>query len=156
MPSLCHATRRLPSCENRGDPKWGRPTGVNSSTVRVLIDPNQLERVLLNLVVNARDAMPDGGPITVTVDAVSELGEDDKQGQFVLIAVCDRGTGIAPEVLTRIFDPYFTTKPRGQGTGVGLAVVQQILAYAGGFVRVETASGDGSTFRVYLPQVSNS
>lgn len=129
---------------------------VNSSTGRVLIDPNQLERVLLNLVVNARDAMPDGGPITVTVDAVSELDEDGKQGQFVLIAVCDRGTGIASEVLTRIFDPYFTTKPRGQGTGVGLAVVQQILAYAGGFARVETAPGDGSTFRVYLPQVSNS
>jgi len=100
--------------------------------------------------------MPDGGPIGVVVDAVVARDEDGKLGQYVLIAVSDCGTGIPPAVLARIFDPFFTTKPRGQGTGVGLAVVYQIVSYAGGFVRVETAVGQGSTFRVYLPQVSSS
>ena len=129
---------------------------ARSATGRVLIDPNQLERVVLNLVVNARDAMSAGGPIGVLVDAVVERDDDGKPGQYVLIAVSDCGTGIPPAVLARIFDPFFTTKPRGQGTGVGLAVVYQIVSYAGGFVRVETAVGQGSTFRVYLPQVSSS
>ena len=129
---------------------------VRSAAERVLIDPNQLERVVLNLVVNARDAMPDGGPVGVVVDAVVERDEDGKPGQYVLIAVSDCGTGIPSAVLTRIFDPFFTTKPRGQGTGVGLAVVYQVVHYAGGFVRVETAVGQGSTFRVYLPWVSSS
>jgi signal transduction histidine kinase len=129
---------------------------VRSAAERVLIDPHQLERVVLNLVVNARDAMPDGGPIGVLVDAVVERDEDGRPGQYVLIAVSDCGTGIPPAVLARIFDPFFTTKPRGQGTGVGLAVVSQVVHYAGGFVRVETAVGQGSTFRVYLPWVSSS
>src|SRR5262245_6053852 len=129
---------------------------VRSAAGRVLIDPNQLERVVLNLVVNACDAMPAGGSIGVVVDAVVERDEDGKLGQYVLIAVSDCGTGIPPAVLARIFDPFFTTKPRGQGTGVGLAVVCQVVSYAGGFVRVETAVDRGSTFRVYLPQVSSS
>jgi signal transduction histidine kinase len=129
---------------------------VRSATGRVLIDPNQLERVVLNLVVNAHDAMSAGGPIGVLVDAVVERDDDGKPGQCVLIAVSDCGTGIPPAVLARIFDPFFTTKPRGQGTGVGLAVVYQVVSYAGGFVRVETAVGQGSTFRVYFPQVSSS
>src|SRR5262245_45765077 len=129
---------------------------VRSATGRVLIDPNQLERVVLNLVMNARDAMSAGGPIGVLVDAVVEPDDDGKPGQCVLIAVSDCGAGIPPAVLPRIFDPFFTTKPRGQGTGVGLAVVYQVVSYAGGFVRVETAVGQGSTFRVYLTQVSSS
>jgi len=129
---------------------------VRSVAGRVLMDPHQLERVVLNLVVNARDAMAAGGPIGVRVDAVVEPDDNGKPGQCVLIAVSDGGTGIPPAVLARIFDPFFTTKPRGQGTGVGLAVVSQIVSYAGGFVRVETAVGQGSTFRVYLPQVSSS
>jgi signal transduction histidine kinase len=128
---------------------------VRSAAGRVLIDPHQLERVVLNLVVNARDAMPDGGPIGVVVDAVVARDDDGKPGPCVLIAVRDCGTGIPPAVLARIFDPFFTTKPRGQGTGVGLAVVSQVVSDAGGFVRVETAVGQGSTFRVYLPQVSS-
>ena len=128
---------------------------VRSTAGRVLIDPHQLERVVLNLVVNACDAMPDGGPIGVVVDAVVEGDDDGTPGPCVLIAVSDGGTGIPPAVLARIFDPFFTTKPRGQGTGVGLAVVSQVVSYAGGFVRVETAVGQGSTFRVYLPRVSS-
>lgn len=128
---------------------------VRSATGRVMIVPDQLERVVLNLVVNARDAMPDGGMIDVTVDEVVESDQDGKSGWFVLVAVSDSGAGIPPAVLPRIFDPFFTTKPRGQGTGLGLAAVQQIASYAGGFVRVETAVGQGSTFRVYLPRVSS-
>ncbi len=123
---------------------------------RVLIDPHQLERVLLNLVVNARDASPDGGPIRVTLDSVMDADEDGRPGRYVLIEVCDTGTGIPPDVLARIFDPFFTTKPRGQGTGVGLAVVQQVVHYAGGFLRVKTAVGQGTTFQIFLPQVSSS
>ena len=122
---------------------------------RVLIDPHQLERVVLNLVVNACDAMPDGGPIGLAVDAVVEGDDDGTPGPCVLIAVSDGGTGIPPAVLARIFDPFFTAKPWGQGTGVGLAVASQVVSYAGGFVRVETTVGQGSTFRVYLPRVSS-
>ncbi len=127
---------------------------VRSAAGRVLIAPDQLERVVLNLVVNARDAMPNGGPIDIAVDAVVERDEDGGTGRFVLIAVGDHGSGIAPSVLTRIFDPFFTTKPRGHGTGLGLAVVDQIVSFAGGFVRVESAVGQGTTFRIYLPRAS--
>ena len=129
---------------------------IRSTAGRVLIDPGQLERVVVNLVVNARDAMPAGGPITVAVDTVAEAGGDIRPGQYVLVEVRDRGTGIPPAVLTKIFDPFFTTKPPGQGTGVGLSVVQQVVGSAGGFVRVETAPDLGSVFRVYLPRVSSS
>lgn len=127
---------------------------VRSAAGRVLIAPDQLERALLNLVVNARDAMPDGGLITVSVNEVAERHDDGKTGWFVLIEVSDHGSGIPAAALARIFDPFFTTKPRGQGTGLGLAVVQQIVSYSGGFVRVETTVGQGSTFRVYLPRAS--
>jgi signal transduction histidine kinase len=128
---------------------------VRSATGRVLIAPDQLERAVLNLVVNARDAMPAGGPVGVTVDAVDDVADDGRPGQFLVVAVSDRGTGIPAEVLDRIFDPFFTTKPRGQGTGLGLAVVGQVAEHAGGFVRVQTAVGQGTTFRLFLPRVSS-
>jgi signal transduction histidine kinase len=127
---------------------------VRSTAGRVLIDPHQLERVLLNLVVNARDAMPDGGTIRVIVDNGSNADSGDSLGEFVVVAVADEGSGIEPEVLSRIFDPFFSTKPRGQGTGVGLAVVRQVVDYSGGFVCVDTGLGKGTTFRVYLPRAS--
>jgi signal transduction histidine kinase len=121
----------------------------------VLIAPDQLERLVLNLVLNARDAMPDGGPIGVVLREVDEPDEDGQPGRFVLIAVIDQGVGIPLDVRDKIFDPFFTTKPRGQGTGLGLAVASQIVANAGGFIRVETAVGQGSSFRVFLPRVSS-
>lgn len=129
---------------------------IRSDAGRVMIDAHQLDRALLNLVLNSRDALPNAGPIHVAVDTVSDLDETGKPGQFVLIEVRDSGTGIEPAVLGRIFDPFFTTKPRGKGTGVGLAVVQQVVRYAGGFIRVESTLNKGTTFRVYLPCVSNS
>jgi signal transduction histidine kinase len=127
---------------------------IRSCAGRVLIDPHQLERVVLNLVVNARDAMPGGGAICVVVDTGSEQQIGTARGEYVIIAVSDSGVGIPPAVLSRIFDPFFTTKPKGHGTGVGLAVVQQVANYAGGFVRVESSIGEGTTFRVYLPRAS--
>ncbi len=122
---------------------------------RVLIAPDQIDRLMLNLVMNARDAMPDGGAIRVALESVDELGEDNKRGRYFLIEVSDHGTGILPSVLPRIFDPFYTSKPRGQGTGLGLAVVNQIVSYAGGFIRIETVVGKGSSFRVYLPLASS-
>jgi two-component system cell cycle sensor histidine kinase/response regulator CckA len=122
---------------------------------RILIDPAQLERLVLNLVMNARDAMPEGGAVNIHLQSVSALDDDGKPGQFFRISVQDHGVGIPAEVLPRIFEPYFTTKPRGQGTGVGLAVVQQIASYAGGFVRVKSTPGLGSSFHVFLPHISN-
>ncbi|MBY0459222.1 MAG: GAF domain-containing protein [Gemmataceae bacterium] len=128
---------------------------IRSTAGRVLIAPDQLERAVLNLVINARDAVPAGGPIAVAVDAVEAGDEDGRPGRFVLVEVRDTGTGIPADVLPRIFDPFFTTKPRGQGTGLGLAVVSRIVAFAGGFVRVETEVGKGTAFRLYLPRVAS-
>ncbi len=110
---------------------------------RVFLDPAHLERALVNLVVNARDASPPGGSVTVSVG-----GEPGG----VVIAVSDSGAGIAPEVRERVFDPYFTTKG-ARGTGLGLAVVRQMAERAGGRVSVDTEPGQGSVFRLHLPRV---
>lgn len=127
-----------------------RPVG------RVFMDPAQLERALLNLVVNARDAMPDGGTVELSVgEATVERGAGprSREGRHVLVAVKDEGTGMGPETLARVFDPFFTTKGK-KGTGLGLAIVQQIVTAAGGFVEVSSEPGRGSTFRVYLPMIA--
>ncbi len=121
---------------------------------RVLMAAEQLERVILNLVINARDAMAEPGTITLAVDAVNDRYEDGTPGRFVVVTVSDQGEGIPNAVLPRIFDPFFTTKPRGLGTGLGLAVVNQLVEHAGGFVRVETVVAQGTTFAIYLPRVS--
>jgi signal transduction histidine kinase len=110
---------------------------------KLFLDPAQLERALVNLVVNARDASPPGGPIAVRVAA-------DNGG--AVIAVADRGSGMTAEVRDRAFDPYFTTK--GKGTGLGLAVVRQVAERAGGRVSVESDVGRGSEFRLHLPRVT--
>ena len=121
---------------------------------RVLIAPEQLERLVHNLVLNARDAMPGGGTIQVNLESVEVADDSGNSGRYQMVEVVDHGQGIPQQVLPRIFDPFFSTKPRGMGTGLGLAVVNQIAAYAGGFVRVETELGKGSRFRVYLPWAS--
>jgi len=116
---------------------------------RVFIEPSQLERIVLNLILNARDAMSAGGTIRLT------LGSDEKAGAgHVVMAVTDTGGGIEAEVIDRIFDPFFTTKPRGRGTGLGLTIVQQAVERAGGDLRVENRPGVGATFMVLLPRVS--
>ncbi len=118
----------------------------------------QLHQVLLNLAVNARDAMPSGGRLTlvadnVSLDAPSAAGIPSAfPGEFVVLGVTDTGTGIAPDVLQRIFEPFFTTKAEGDGTGIGLATVIHIVKAHGGFLRVDSVPGEGSTFEVFLPR----
>jgi PAS domain S-box-containing protein len=110
---------------------------------RVWADPGQLEQVLINLAVNARDAMPDGG--TLTIDTSRAPGE------CVLVTVADTGIGMTPEVVARIFEPFFTTKEQGKGTGLGLSTVYGIVTQAGGRIQVNSKPEAGTTFEVYLP-----
>jgi PAS domain S-box-containing protein len=123
----------------------------------VVGDVTQLHQVLLNLCVNARDAMPKGGALVLSVENIqfddksARAIAEAKPGKYVVVQVSDSGTGIPPEVLDRIFDPFFTTKPLGQGTGLGLSTVQGIVRSHGGFIQVVTKSGSGSQFRVHLP-----
>jgi len=120
-------------------------------------DAGMLEQVLTNLVVNARDAMPEGGTITITASAI-HFGESDgrtnpsrRAGCFACLAVSDTGCGMNAETLKHLFEPFFTTKEVGRGTGLGLATVHGIVAQHQGWVEVESAGGQGTTFRVYLP-----
>jgi two-component system, cell cycle sensor histidine kinase and response regulator CckA len=110
------------------------------------IDPGQLEQVLVNLVINARDAMPDGGTVTIGTDRV--VRDDADQ---VLITVTDSGSGMTPEVAARVFEPFFTTKGPGEGTGLGLSTVYGIVTRAGGHVRVESWPDEGTRFDIHLP-----
>jgi PAS domain S-box-containing protein len=122
-----------------------------------LVDPNQLENALLNLCINARDAMPQGGRLTIEtanrwLDERTAREHDLPAGQYVSLCVTDTGTGIPADVLSRIFDPFFTTKPTGQGTGLGLSMVHGFARQSGGEVRVYTEVGHGTTMCLYLPR----
>ena len=123
----------------------------------VFADPGQIEQVLMNLVVNARDAMPDGGRLTIEtriVHAASGKGEGMPPGDSVALIVADTGKGMSAATLERIFDPFFTTKPVGKGTGLGLSTAYGIVKQSGGCIQVESEVGRGSIFTVYLPAVS--
>jgi len=127
-----------------------------------LCDPHQLESALLNLVLNARDAMPDGGQLLIeTVNTVlrDRRGAPREQppqnvppGEYVALSVADNGTGMAPEVSLRAFDPFFTTKPIGQGTGLGLSMLYGFIQQSGGHVRLRSELGQGTTVTIYLPR----
>ena len=120
-------------------------------------DSTQIQQVLLNLCVNARDAMPAGGTLTLAISRAEIEGEavrinpKAKPGPYVVLSVTDTGTGIPPELMDKIFDPFFTTKPLGQGTGLGLPTVMGIVHGHHGFINVESKPGAGTTFQVYLP-----
>jgi two-component system cell cycle sensor histidine kinase/response regulator CckA len=123
------------------------------SVGRVLFDPTHLDRILLNLVTNAKDAMPDGGPITVRIAGeVTAENVRDTVKPYVLLEVADAGGGIDMATRARLFEPFFTTKPKA--SGLGLATVKRMAEAAGGFVRVESAVGTGTAVRVYLPRVA--
>lgn len=124
-----------------------------------LVDPNQLENVLLNLCINARDAMPDGGRLTIEtankwLDDRAAKERDLRPGQYVSLCVTDTGTGMSPEVIGRAFDPFFTTKPLGQGTGLGLSMIYGFVRQSGGQVRIYSEVGQGTTMCLYLPRYS--
>ena len=132
-------------------------TSVPADLWRVVGDPTQLQQVLMNLCVNARDAMPDGGALTITAENVTldvsdaALIIEATAGPYVLLRVEDSGTGILATDIDRIFDPFFTTKIVGAGTGLGLSTSLAIVRSHGGFVRISSELGQGTTFRVYLP-----
>lgn len=124
---------------------------------KALVDPNELQNAILNLAINARDAMPDGGRLTIETANMSVTRDyaeihGIQPGQYVLVAVSDTGPGMPPEVVARAFDPFFTTKPAGQGSGLGLSMVYGFARQSGGHVKIYSEPGHGTTVKLYLPR----
>jgi signal transduction histidine kinase/ActR/RegA family two-component response regulator len=131
-------------------------TRIEPDVSRIRMDEGQLEQVLMNLAVNARDAMPGGGRLSielanVTVGPAGDTGSTLPPGEYVRLTVSDTGCGMTDEVRARVFEPFFTTKGEGRGTGLGLATVYGIVEHAGGAIAIDTAVGRGTTFSVYVP-----
>ena len=148
---VSHLLKRLLGETVKLDVQHGRSIGV------VRADPGQLEQVIVNLGVNARDAMPDGGTLLIETKAVSKAdvramrSEILPIGDYALLSITDAGTGIAKEHLSKIFEPFFTTKEVGKGTGLGLSTVYGIVKQSGGFIFAESEIGKGTQFDIYLP-----
>ncbi len=120
----------------------------------VYVDPSQLELVIMNLVLNARDAMPDGGILSLTTTAEALPADailPDSPSEFIVLEISDTGVGMPPEIKQRIFEPFFSTKEKGRGTGLGLSMVYGIVEQANGYITVESEPNHGTTFRIYLP-----
>ena len=136
-------------------------TALNPKTARVSVDPGQLSQIIMNLAVNARDAMPHGGKLTIeTANVFLEPVEARQKvgilpGAYVMLAICDTGSGISDKIRQHIFEPFFTTKEVGRGTGLGLATVYGIVKQSGGNIEVDSQEGVGTTFRIYLPRVAD-
>jgi two-component system cell cycle sensor histidine kinase/response regulator CckA len=128
---------------------------------KVRADPAQIEQVVLNLVVNARDAMPEGGRLTVKVEEIdvdegSDVAADveGRAGRYARLSVSDTGTGIDEKTRARLFEPFFTTKEADKGTGLGLSIVYGIVKQSGGHISVVTELGHGTSFLIYLPSAA--
>jgi signal transduction histidine kinase/DNA-binding response OmpR family regulator len=134
-------------------------TVISGGLWNTLIDPGQIENALLNLAINARDAMDGHGKLTIEAgnamldDAYVAVHEDLAAGQYVMVAVTDTGSGMAPEVLERVFEPFFSTKPEGKGTGLGLSMVYGFVKQSGGHIKIYSEPEEGTTVRLYLPRV---
>jgi signal transduction histidine kinase len=133
-------------------------TAFDARLWQTMVDSNQLENALLNLAVNARDAMPAGGKLTIEtanvfLDEAYALSEAIRAGQYVMIAVTDTGLGMAPETVSKAFDPFFTTKEVGQGTGLGLSQVYGFIRQSGGHAKIYSEPGEGTTVKLYLPRL---
>ena len=129
---------------------------------RVLVDPTQIHQIVMNLCVNARDAMPEGGQLTIQIDRrtipsglTAVMGDTPAAGDYIVISVRDNGTGIPAHILPKLFDPFFSTKPKDKGTGLGLATVIRLVRRHKGFVTLETALGQGTCFRCHFPIEAN-
>lgn len=137
-------------------------TAISGGLWNTLVDPNQIENAVLNLAINARDAMPNGGKLTVEAgnafldDAYAAGHNDVKPGQYVMIAVTDTGSGMPPEIASRVFEPFFSTKPEGKGTGLGLSMVYGMVKQSGGHVKIYSEVGHGTTVKLYFPRVHES
>jgi signal transduction histidine kinase len=136
-------------------------TLLDPATGHIKADPGQIEQVIMNLAVNARDAMPTGGKLTVTTTSATldknhlKNFPDMDAGDYVLLAIADTGTGMSEEVKAHLFEPFFTTKPSGQGTGLGLATCFGIVKQNTGHINVQSELGSGTTFKIYFPQVQS-
>jgi two-component system cell cycle sensor histidine kinase/response regulator CckA len=134
-------------------------TRLHPQAGSVCVDPGQLDQLIMNLAVNARDAMNASGALTISTSPVEVKPDSEppcagmRPGLFACIEVRDTGVGMTPEVLSHIFEPFFTTKPVGKGTGLGLSTVYGVVQRSGGYIGVETAPGAGAAFRIYLPNV---
>jgi two-component system, cell cycle sensor histidine kinase and response regulator CckA len=156
-----HVIREIQQIVEQTFPKFVTvQTEISKDLWTVTGNSTQLHQVLMNLCVNARDAMPEGGLLKITAEnffvneAYARMNLEAKVGAYVLVTVSDQGTGIAPEIIDRIFEPFFTTKEIGKGTGLGLSTVIGIVKSHGGFVNVTSAIGKGTQFKLFLPAIN--
>ncbi len=135
-------------------------THLDAGLWPALADANQIENAILNLAINARDAMPDGGRLSITTTNATVLAtdptyrENERPGSYVVVSVSDSGSGMAPDVVAKVFEPFFTTKAIGQGTGLGLSMIYGFVQQSGGYVRIDSEVGRGTTVALFLPRAS--
>jgi len=146
-------TTAVPLLRGAAGPRLRVETRIPEAISRVLIDPIQLERAVVNLVVNARDAMPAGGVVTVALREETVGERPDRQTVFVVLEVSDTGVGMDSETRERMFETFFSTKG-SRGRGLGMSNVNQIITMAGGFIQVDSDLGKGTRIRLYLPRIA--